>query len=308
MAEVAGYESDSEPDDVAKAVPTRNLPKPIKTIWAKEFTFATYDESMKFIEAEKSWGYSTSSQSEEGKKIYYRCNKVKARGVQCLAKLYLLFDSTSTDIILFRATHSHTHNDIDTKANTGLPDEVKVVIKELWLLKIKPKAILENLNNRQQLPKPSMRQVTNYLSVLNSQKFGRSSISLGEIEAWCEEKSIIPENEDEGFIVNYEIDTKEEDNPLFRFYVSTKRLLNLATFSTKLHADATYKLVWQGFPVLVCGTTDLGRHFHHFGISVCVNEKQEDFEFVFKTIKDSVKTIFNKEVEFDVMISDAAGK
>lgn len=81
----------------------------------------------------------------------------------------------------------------------------------------------------------------------------------------------------------------------------------MATMTDKLHADATYKLIWQGFPVLVCGTTDMGRHFHQFGVGVCVNEKQEDFAFMFNTIKESVQGIFDEKVDFKVLISDAAG-
>ena len=27
----------------------------------------------------------------------------------------------------------------------------------------------------------------------------------------------------------------------------------------------TYKLIWQGYPVLICGTSDRDRHFHPFG-------------------------------------------
>lgn len=82
----------------------------------------------------------------------------------------------------------------------------------------------------------------------------------------------------------------------------------MAGLTDKLHADATYKLIWQGFPVLVCGTTDMGRHFHPFGVGVCVNERQEDFKFIFQTIKDSARRIFNTELNFEVLISDAAGK
>lgn len=81
----------------------------------------------------------------------------------------------------------------------------------------------------------------------------------------------------------------------------------MATFSDKLHADATYKLIWQGFLVLICGTTDMRRHFHPFGVGVCVNERQEDFTFIFNTIKQKALHIFNVQPDFKVLISDAAG-
>ncbi len=60
----------------------------------------------------------------------------------------------------------------------------------------------------------------------------------------------------------------------FRFFVTTKRLLFNATISNKSHADATYKLIWQGFPCLIIGTTDMIRQFHPYGFAVCSNEKE----------------------------------
>ena len=70
--------------------------------------------------------------------------------------------------------------------------------------------------------------------------------------------------------------------------MTTRRLLLIANKSSKIHADATYKLNWQGFPVLIVDTTDLDRKFHPIGLSVCTEEKQKDFEFIFKAIRDGV--------------------
>jgi hypothetical protein len=44
-------------------------------------------------------------------------------------------------------------------------------------------------------------------------------------------------------------------------------------------ADATYNLVYEGFPSLTIGTRDQNKHFHHFGIAVSTNETQNDFAF-----------------------------
>jgi hypothetical protein len=43
-------------------------------------------------------------------------------------------------------------------------------------------------------------------------------------------------------------------------------------------ADATYKLVVEGFPILTIGTTDKSRQFHPFGYAMVYRERQEDFE------------------------------
>ncbi|CAF0981240.1 unnamed protein product, partial [Didymodactylos carnosus] len=113
-----------------------------------------------------------------------------------------------------------------------------------------------------------------------------------ELESWCQEKSTVPHSEVEAFVISfyihYEDDTDNDDEDVaddgnkFRFFLSTKALLKIASISKNLHADATYKLIWQGFPVLVIGTSDYDRKFHPFGLAICYDEKQSDFEFIFK--------------------------
>jgi len=53
--------------------------------------------------------------------------------------------------------------------------------------------------------------------------------------------------------------------------VSTKILLSLALKEDIIiNADTTYKLIWQGFPVLLLGTTDHNRKFHLRGIAAFI--------------------------------------
>lgn len=312
MSQVEFYESD-EDEEVREEVLGSSKKEKIKIqrLWVQESTFENKLEADNFVKGENCWGFGASSESENGKKHYFRCNLVKARGVQCAAKIYLLFHASSTDITLFRASDCHTHDVIETKASSGLSEEVKEKIEELWQLGIKPKRILEEIGKLNfQLP-PTARQLSNFIGTLNKKRFGQSKISLGDVESWCSSNNDVPEDEDKPFVAGYEVVVGADggnENNLFRFFVTTKRLIQTSLLSDKLHADATYKLIWQGFPVIVCGTTDMGRHFHHFGVSVCVNERQEDFAFVFKTLKEAVQKIYSKDLDFDILISDAAGK
>ena len=123
------------------------------------------------------------------------------------------------------------------------------------------------------------------------------TISLGELEEWCLKNEKIPDNADEAFVCSHDIQYEDEidddedveaNGNKFRFFLTTKRLLLIANKSSKIHADATYKLNWQGFPVLIVGTTDLDRKFHPIGLSVCSEEKQKDFEFICKAIRDGL--------------------
>jgi len=54
-----------------------------------------------------------------------------------------------------------------------------------------------------------------------------------------------------------------------------------------LQCDATYKLVWQGYPVLLAGTTDRSRVFHPFALAITKSKSTEDFQFLFAAIHNA---------------------
>ncbi|CAF3380895.1 unnamed protein product [Rotaria sp. Silwood2] len=135
------------------------------------------------------------------------------------------------------------------------------------------------------------------------------TIRLGEMEEWRLKNEKIPDSDDEAFVCSHEIQYEdvEDIGNKFRFFLTTKRLLSIANKSNKIHADATYKLIWQGFPVLIVGTSDLDRKFHSIGLSVCTEEKQKDFEFIFKAIRDgSFKLDNSSTYKPDVLIADGS--
>ena len=63
-------------------------------------------------------------------------------------------------------------------------------------------------------------------------------------------------------------------------------------------SDATYKIVYEGYPVLTIGTTDKSKQFHPFGLAITYEEQTEDFSqskwelnYIFQL---HMKQIFNK--------------
>ena len=71
-------------------------------------------------------------------------------------------------------------------------------------------------------------------------------------------------------------------------------------------SDATYKLLYGGYPVLTCGTTDKENSFHPFGLMVTRHEREEDFKFLFDSIAQLHKTMFGTEYKPDTIIADNA--
>lgn len=135
-------------------------------------------------------------------------------------------------------------------------------------------------------------------------KYGPAIISLGELEKWIFGRTEVPIDEHEVFVISYYIYDAEPIK--LRFALSTKYLLKLMCHSTVLHADATYKLIWQGFPVLIAGTTDKNGKFYPVCLAVSTTETTEDFEMLFSGLKNSVLSIYGHSLQPSVLVCDAA--
>lgn len=297
------------------------LPKPMKEIepqpkrrrihkdWVFERTFVNKADAAAFVEAEKCWSYYYKNKSSAGVRINYRCNLMKFRGAQCASGIYLLFDSRNQSVHLYRIDTVHTHDNEENAENAvnKISGEIETEIRAAFEANQKPKAILYNLVRKGFNP-PSKTCLNNFLVKLRKEKFGSETLNYGTLEQWLAENVEVPPNENEPFIVNYyvHIDDDNFENSKFRFFVSSKLLLKSAVTVDKMHTDATYKLIWQGFPILLFGTTDSNRKFHPFGASVCTNERAEDFEFIFQSLKDKVMELFEIEIDPGVLICDAA--
>jgi len=300
---VPHYVSDPEDDIEINSTKSYKQRKVKRTRnWFLENTYYNKQAAMDFINNEKTWSYHYNNMTQDGNKTYFRCNKAKLRGNQCPAAIYLLYDIRNEYVILFRNEDSHEHENLQT--SNRLSDELKAEIKTFYDLKIKPKTIFAKLREKGVQFKKA--QISNYISQLKQSLYGHTKISLGELEQWCIDHSTLPDDEDKAFVpnfyINYADDDEDEDEKEFRIFVTTKRLLRIAKKSSKIHADATYKLVWEGMPVLMIGTTDMDRHFHPFGIGVCTNERTADFAFIFKSIFQSL----GESITVDTLVSDAS--
>lgn len=288
-------------DDSVEEPPQKK--KRIHKEWILEKAFSSKAEADQFL-VDENWGYQYSNKSDNGVRINYRCKLVKFRGNQCDAAIALLFDSRSEKIQLFRADSPHTHENIPT-AVEKIPIDVQAAIKDLYENNVtKPKAISINLLKKGFEVPPSAKLKT-FLKKLNDEKFGADKLDSGTLEKWLKETSNVPDSDIEPFILNYEMIYGNELE--FRFIVTSKLLLKLAIDAKNVHTDATYKLIWQNFPVLATGFTDLCRKFHPTVLAVCVTEQKKDFKFIFESTKKGIREIFDADYEPEYLIADAAG-
>lgn len=207
------------------------------------------------------WTYRTKTITSFGSKAYYFCKTV--RGAKCPCVVYL--ETLSSKVLLFKTIDDHDHSTVDNDKKYGIPEKTKSEIKRLFESDIRqPQLILNHLASHG-FEQPSRIQLKNYLSSYKRKKFGNFSISLGELINWCRERSSEVTDLDSFVVTNHFIDHNDESGiSTVRIFCTTKRLLDLTKHVNHLASDATYKLNWQGYPVLVVGSTDAKKAFHPF--------------------------------------------
>lgn len=139
--------------------------------------------------------------------------------------------------------------------------------------------------------------------------------------AWCIENREVPDDENKAFVCAYQINIDDDEpenfpqefenvhNPVLstRFFIATVQLLKLASkHCAILHADATYKLNWLGYPVLIIGISDMNNTFHPLGLALTRDEKSDDFEFIFKSLIIGLKRCSLPDLNHVDLVADAA--
>ncbi|CAF2971765.1 unnamed protein product [Rotaria sp. Silwood2] len=203
------YESSSESDDTMDQQNVQEKTKiKLNFDWIRDKCFSNDTDAQMAIKREEQWSRYFTSKVQDGVKVHYRCNKVKFRGTQCNAAIYLFYPHNSDEVILFRANNEHNHT--DSSKRYFFSEEMKQNIQELFDMRLKPKKIYEVLEEKNFMI--TRNQVNNYLTQLRKQKFGPSSLSLGELESWCQEKHTVPQSDDEPFVVSFHIHYEDDSD------------------------------------------------------------------------------------------------
>ena len=90
---------------------------------------------------EKIWSKYYTNRTDEGRRVYFRCNKAKRRGPQCSAKMQLYYHADNDQVTALKTEEDHDHDQNDS--NRGIDSATKAIIQELYNDGImKPKQIL----------------------------------------------------------------------------------------------------------------------------------------------------------------------
>lgn len=128
---------------------------------------------------------------------------------------------------------------------------------------------------------------------------------MGELINWLTEHTS-QTGDDDPFVLNFNHSDIDTDRADFQYVVSTPRLLKNAANLKILCADGTYKLNIHGYPVIVIGGIDIEQRFHLNAFSITTKEESANYEFLFRTIKETIAKLHQEEFKPEVLISDAA--
>jgi hypothetical protein len=73
-----------------------------------------------------------------------------------------------------------------------------------------------------------------------------------------------------------------------------------------LATDSTYKLIWNGYKLLLVGSCDREKKFHPFGVAITMCERNADFQFLFESLKQTLKKLFDRDISPTVILADGA--
>lgn len=282
----------SENDSIRESVPVKTKSRTAKRKLEWEFVKSLDDlEAVKaFLKTDGNWTESRINVLKGGAKHYFRCADVKKRGAQCDAAIYVHYPEDNQAIQIYRTTCPHTHTEMANKRKFIVTEEDANEFKRLaFELKLNRIQLWEQLGKR---VFENQTQCDNYIQRLKVKLFGSPKASVGEIIRLWKQDNKVPTDENEPFVVNYEGDAETSE---LRVFISTVKLLTTTAKSDHLAADATYKLVWERFPILVVGTTDAEKRFFLTGLAVCSGETAADFGFLFRSIS---RFLTEREISF----------
>jgi hypothetical protein len=65
-------------------------------------------------------------------------------------------------------------------------------------------------------------------------------------------------------------------------------------------------VTYEGFPLLLCGTTDKCKKFQPIGAALCSDETTEAFQFIFQSTKEMMQQMFNYMYSPKYLVADGA--
>ena len=228
----------------------------------------------------------------------------KANYKKCERLIKVEYLNTSQEVVVLDNHQEHKHEiNSDYTSGKGIKYLWTVEQEEIILLLINAKAsatvILRQLRERNAPDAkgnfPNLCQINTKKNYMYKTKVMKKLVMLDTADLQMEIDKMLEEPEDphEAFIVAYNIDNSDvvSGKPRFTITFSTMHLLTRIN-KFFIQDDATYKMVWQGYPVFTHGVSTATGRFFLTHITLSTHEDtpafESNFRLVFRVMKGEV--------------------
>ena len=168
-------------------------------------------------------------------------------------------------------------------------NSVKEILGSAILMKAPPTQIRAHLRKKGLLVLET-RQITQ-LKTRHKAKIGAKVLSTKDFKDLCEKHSAVPDDEHKPFITFFHAEGNfllKKVTELCAFFTTRSLLSQVRLRSNMLHLDATYKVIWEGFPCVIPCISDFGNKEHPLGLAVIRTEDEAHFAMVIRALKEAI--------------------
>ena len=257
--------------------------------------------------------------TEDGDRRHWRCTFSNRKGWQsCPYKLLAFFPRASTDVEVSWNGQNHSHIKLSgTPAQPAsgpcpVHNVARGCIEKGLNEGLKPTQIMRKLRC-EKFPVPSKKQLDNIIAYIRRKQGASGGYTTADLTSWVDLHSAIPSDPDTAFVTDHFLTVEEglQARGTFGVVITTPRLIQALGEETLgkngcLHIDATYKLMWQGFPVLVVAVSDRDRKTIPIAISINTKEDGNAFTFLLKALQQAVEKVAGHKYCPSLVMADAA--
>jgi hypothetical protein len=231
---------------------------------------------------------------------YRKCSAFRRYNCQFEVRIQKLGDEDHSCVISSKGIHSHSMvgGEIVSPSKQparGLPPELKDMVSVAVCQRKRPGNIYREIKNK--FPKSTVTAAQLYTRIKYVRKKDGTVLegkTLGHIFEWCENHELKEDSDYDvvGVLPGWEVTTVDGVD-IVSITITSKLLLRNIVLQCSGHqpsffsADGTYKLLVNGYPVIVFGTTDGEHRYKPVSVTISSGETESDYSRVFQAIKNA---------------------
>lgn len=251
------------------------------------------------------------SKGQFAEKRVYNCSFRKKFGCPFMLRVDAYRGESTIDVLWNGENHNHNNRNAENTDRDvpRITADARLAIQQ-WLKQGFTASQIHRKLRDDGFPVPLRSQLNNCIAYIRGKESGGAGFTSADLLKWVEENSDASTLES-AIVAGHFVQPNEGGETKFGVVLSTPKLLQLVInepFAQGgcLHTDATYKLICQGFPVLILAISDANRRTHPVALSVTSHEDTECFEFLMQTLQQSARKLTGVTYKPRVVVGDGA--